>query len=312
MKRLLLFLCVISIILIATPVLAINSDAGTAGAPFLRLDVGARQAALGGAGAAITSDAYAMHWNVAALTTSRFHRIAFQHNEYFQDMNHEYLAYAGPISSNSSWGLSLNYFNAGDMDRTYETSGGAFGGYGGTFDASDIAVSAAYARQMTEEISLGVGVKYIHSSIEDESASGFGVDLGAYYAPASIDGLTLGLTVSNIGQGLKFIRERDDLPLTIRAGAGYEFWNDRLLLTLDLNKPRDNDLRVNTGVEWRVVQAVALRVGYNSQNDDVGEGLTAGAGFAYQSFNLDYAYVPFGDLGNSHRISASYAFGGGE
>ena len=41
---------------------------------------------------------------------------------------------------------------------------------------------------------------------------------------------------------------------------------------------------------------------------DMGSGLTAGFGFRISSLNVDYAFVPYGDLGNAHRFSLSYNF----
>ncbi len=37
-------------------------------------------------------------------------------------------------------------------------------------------------------------------------------------------------------------------------------------------------------------------------------GFTAGAGLRFGDFSLDYAFVPYGDLGTSHRISLGFDF----
>jgi len=50
-----------------------------------------------------------------------------------------------------------------------------------------------------------------------------------------------------------------------------------------------------------------LRGGYQFGFDL--NGLSAGAGFRYQGISLDYAFVPYAALGNSHRFSVNYAFG---
>ncbi|HET9869560.1 MAG TPA: tetratricopeptide repeat protein, partial [bacterium] len=56
----------------------------------------------------------------------------------------------------------------------------------------------------------------------------------------------------------------------------------------------------------------SLRVGYQVPlQDDQISGFayfTAGAGLKFSSFSLDYAYVPFGSLGTSHRVSLAYQF----
>jgi hypothetical protein len=53
-----------------------------------------------------------------------------------------------------------------------------------------------------------------------------------------------------------------------------------------------------------------LRAGYfYTKEDYAANGLTLGFGlnFKYKWF-LDYAFVPFGDLGNTHRVSLKYNF----
>ena len=62
-----------------------------------------------------------------------------------------------------------------------------------------------------------------------------------------------------------------------------------------------------------ILSFLALRVGYQANladNQIQGlTGLTAGIGVTYEGLGLDYAYLPYGDLDNTHRISLSYKFG---
>lgn len=55
-----------------------------------------------------------------------------------------------------------------------------------------------------------------------------------------------------------------------------------------------------------------LRVGYQGslENNQIGglTGFTAGAGLRIGPVRLDYAFVPYGDLGTSHRVSVGYEF----
>ena len=57
----------------------------------------------------------------------------------------------------------------------------------------------------------------------------------------------------------------------------------------------------------------ALRTGYNTRVGASGlgglSGLTAGAGLDISQFSVDYAFTPFGELGNSHVISFMMKFG---
>ena len=62
---------------------------------------------------------------------------------------------------------------------------------------------------------------------------------------------------------------------------------------------------MHVGAEYMAKKTVALRLGYNGRND-AGTGLTLGGGLMVRRFALDYAFVPFGDLGNAHRFSFAY------
>ena len=40
----------------------------------------------------------------------------------------------------------------------------------------------------------------------------------------------------------------------------------------------------------------------------IDNGLTVGGGVKLKGMNIDYSFVPFGDVGNNHRVGMKYAF----
>ncbi|MCK4418849.1 hypothetical protein KAV79_03495, partial [Candidatus Aerophobetes bacterium] len=80
-----------------------------------------------------------------------------------------------------------------------------------------------------------------------------------------------------------------------------------LTLAIDIAKPQDNQVYYCLGAEWSLRNVLALRVGYKT-NQDIGNGITAGIGLKMGKTSIDYAYVPYGDLGNTHRISLGIKF----
>ncbi len=67
------------------------------------------------------------------------------------------------------------------------------------------------------------------------------------------------------------------------------------------------------GAEYLLNKNFAFRAGYQfgHASDDLGSGLVglgAGLGLKFDSFALDYAYVPFGDLGDTHRMTLGFNF----
>mgnify|MGYP001578545622 CR=1 FL=1 len=290
----------------------ISSQAGTKTGTFLKFEPGGRQSAMGGTYAAYGSDVFALWGQPAALGSApRAWQVGFQHAELFQGVTQEYLGIAGGFGDRSRVGLVVNTVGIDDLLRTTENAGGQLTGTGGTFGARDLAVALNYGIQMSEYITLGAAAKYVGSEIDDVRASGFAADFGVQMRLRNIEDLTIGASVTNVGTGLKFIRTRDDFPTTFRLGAAYRIRSMKLLLAADAVKSLDRDFDGGVGAEWRPVEILKLRVGYRTQGDDVGEGLTAGLGVNLAGLEIDYAYVPYGVLGDAHRVSAAYLFGGG-
>lgn len=290
----------------------ISSRAGTATAQFLKLEMGARYAALGGTYSGYGSDVFSLWGQPAAIATApSAWQIGMQHTELFQGIDQQYIGITGRLGGRGRAGLVVNTVGVDGLLRTTENQAGQFTGSGGEFGARDLAVGLHYGLRVSENLAIGGAGKWIKSEIDNVEAHGFAADLGARYNVRAIEGLTIGASVTNLGTGLKFIRTRDDFPIMVRLGAAYQIPRYRLLVAADVVKSIDRDIDAGAGIEWRPIDMLKLRAGYRTQGDDVGEGLTAGIGFNFAGLELDYAYVPFGPLGDAHRVSAGYTFGGG-
>jgi outer membrane protein OmpA-like peptidoglycan-associated protein len=88
---------------------------------------------------------------------------------------------------------------------------------------------------------------------------------------------------------------------------------------LDILIPVDNDVKFTLGAEYAHISEhteSAIRMGYKVGPEikdlDALAGLTVGAGFAIQSgvlkYQLDYAFVPYGELGSTHRVALTLTF----
>ncbi len=288
----------------------VAKNAGTRGSEFLSIDVGGRHVALGGTYTSYGDDIFSVHGQPAALADAApaqpmlFEEIGFQYNEWVQDISQQYIGFGGTLGP-GRWAVTGNILGASDIVRTTDDAFGRFGATNGTFGVHDYAVSAHYAQRLGTSWSVGAAAKFLRSEIDNVSASGFAVDLGARYR-VNAD-WTLGASVVNLGQGLKFISDRSDLPLTGRLGTAWH--RGRWLAAADLILINEESLEGAAGIEWQPVDMFSLRAGYKSQlNSDLGEGLTAGVGFHVANFTIDYGYVPFGPLGDAHRVSAHISF----
>ncbi len=115
------------------------------------------------------------------------------------------------------------------------------------------------------------------------------------------ESLTLGVAFQNIGTKLG----SDPLPFIMKGGLAFR--RGSLTLAMDIAKPMDNKMYFCAGAEWWIRDIIALRAGYKT-NQDIRAGFTVGMGFKKDKIQFDYAYVPYGDLGSTHRVSFGMKF----
>ena len=292
------------VILVSSLTLIITSAvwAASNGAAFLKIGAGARPAALGGNYVGLANDVNAVNWNPGGLGFLQEKELSAMYASWLADMNYEFAGYAQPLGDTWAVGGSVIMLQSGDMEKRSDTRENL-----GTFSATDTCGTLAIAKKVTDNVSLGGSVKVINQKIDDESATGLAVDLGALVR-TSMDNVSFGLAVRNLGPQMKFISEGYDLPLTLAAGVSYSI--SKINLTSDINY-YDSTTTIGVGMEYLVIKALVLDLGYKAGKDNKLEGLaglSAGVGFNINKINLSYAWVPYGELSDTHRISLGVKF----
>jgi len=199
------------------------------------------------------------------------------------------------------------------------------------------------ADSFLKDVLVGASLRVVSETIADSSVFGGGVDVGAIWrqteeiAPQDVASATGGevsgqekIAVRDQGLRLGFVAQNlgattDSLmPMNFRAGAGY-IVNDlfspygRGTVAADLLIPIDNTLRVSIGAEYAHITEntqFAARTGYKAGSEikdlDSLSGLTAGVGVSINAglirYQLDYAFVPYGELGSTHRVALTLGF----
>jgi hypothetical protein len=183
----------------------------------------------------------------------------------------------------------------------------------GQFSASDNAYWLSYGYALTPRLSLGLNAKYIHQTLDSIDANAYAGDGGILYDTRWRD-LRLGASVQNVGSRVKFVNESDPLPFTCRLGASAPLFSRRMLVSSDLIIPRDHAVGLAFGGEYKrpLLRDVAatVRSGYRTDSDVTGfSGVSMGGGLEVGRASFDFAWVPFGDLGNAYRFSLHVKFG---
>lgn len=274
-------------------------------ASFLNIGVGARALAMGGAATALSDDANALYWNPAGLAALDKREFTASHAALAQTARHDFGAFAAPTSAGT--------FAAGFTYLSQDSISGrdAAGAPTGDFNASDAAASLGFGRK-TELADLGAAVKYVRSHIGAAEAQTFALDAGAR---KTWDAVSIGAALRNAGPGLKFDNERNDLPLRLALGAAWRPAGGHAVAAEWTQSPRGAGSDFGVGGEFQALSGVFLRGGYTTQTSlpggsgfDAARGLTLGVGLRQQDWSVDYAAVPMGELGGTHRFTFAWRF----
>ena len=307
-------------ILLAAPASAFFSpaDRGTSGAQFLEIAPGARSAGMGEAFSGVADSVEAVYYNPAGLGNIRRVEAEGTGDQYFQGMTYDFAALAVPMLSWIDTRKPANYYGVlGVAIYNLSISGIPIQGTTesatptGTFTSEDLAYAMSYAYAVPDTgLSLGLTGKYVTSNLDGYNASGVAADAGALYTG---ERLSLGAGFRNMGTSYGFNGQGDPMPFLAYAGAGYYF-KQGWLGSVEFDAPRDNVMGLAFGTEYRHTfvgkLSGAIRAGYNTLESSAGgfSGTSFGGGIGYGNFNFDFAFVPFGELGNTYRYGLTVKF----
>lgn len=305
-----------------------DSRTATTGWQFLKFDPCARSAAMSGAFLAVTDDVSALYWDPAGLTrmdSAKYHA-EVDHTHYVSNTSLSFAGIAHRINKNSVLGVSMQYFDSGNMDVTTEFM--PFG-TGQTFRASDLGLGVSFAQQLTKLFAYGVTVKYIREQLAEVHTQNVVFDFGFQY-DIGIANTRFAVGISNFGfntapQGsitaetLAGTVTYDDfksiaVPTVFRLGFAWDaLKNENNILTCaaQLNHPTDNNETYALGLEYGWHHILYARTGYLFASDESAFP-TFGFGFTlpryFGALHIDYAYCYENHLGSIHRIGIGLNF----
>ena len=157
------------------PAEAAQSDASTSAA-FLKIPIGARNAAMGGTGA-VESSVYSAYWNPAGLAEVTGRQAAYSYSAWLVDTSLQTLGYA-QATPYGAFALSFQYVSIPAIQK-YDNTGAAVGA---EYRPVDSLLGVSYARRAFG-VMLGASLKGLYSKLEDSSAHSAALDLGARLDP---------------------------------------------------------------------------------------------------------------------------------
>ena len=205
-----------------------TTRAGTRGAAFLALGVGARAQALGGAYGAMADDISALYWNSAGIAQIDGFSAGMTTARLFTDLDiqHTFIGVVLPIGL-TRLGVSVNTLDSGDMPWQSEAFPNA--GFGGeqdplraTFNWTGQSIGLHLGRPITDRLTFGGAFKFIEEGITGAKASYVAVDLGTVFR-TGLYGITLGAALSNLGNN-------GEMRYCLKSTAHYMLWSWRFRL----------------------------------------------------------------------------------
>ncbi|MEW6751633.1 MAG: tetratricopeptide repeat protein [Candidatus Latescibacterota bacterium] len=267
--------------------------------------VGARALAMGGAFAAVASDASAAYWNPAGLASLQRQEIGFTYADRFGlGLTQSYLAYVLPVRDNHALGLDWIYHGFEDPELGFRQHRVGF--------AYAYRNGLEVLRPFLGNTGIGLSARYLSQETDLDgrslaSGSGWGWDLGTLIPlPGRV---RLAATVHDLG-GTSM--EQDGGGTQTLYDAHYRLGAD-LRPVEGLTVAADLDDEVHLGAEYWLAGQLALRAGLRTERDTPerwADATTAtfGIGLKYRFAQLDYAYERHPVLEPTHYTSLSLAY----
>jgi hypothetical protein len=233
----------------------------TTAVPFMRISPDARSGAMGDVGIAISPDANSQFWNVSKLAMSNKDAgFSMTYTPWLKDLVPDiFLAYIAGYAKfgekenkNQAISFSMRYFSLGDINYTTIDAQPA-----GTGKPREYSLDLGYSRKLSDNLSVGLTGKYIHSNIINGAGNSNGVtykpgnaaavDFGLFYTKPlrtndDVEGSSInaGLVITNIGSKISYSGNRKDfIPTNLGIGAAYNYQVDefnKLTIAVDANK----------------------------------------------------------------------------
>jgi len=301
---------------------------GTAGAAekfagdFLSLGSGAKALGMGEALVAVVDDATSSYYNPAGLARLEVRDLNLMHSEQFGGLeNYNTISFGSPLSGSLYGGVCLIHLGVGDIkytrlwDPSKTLSDSNRVEIKSREDAVDYALYLSGAKRINGKLDVGVAVKLIRRAVGDDTAYGYGLDVGLRFKlPAGWDfGVTArdvtGTTIAWDGRSNDRIAPTMDVGLAYRGDVPW-VGGDYIIAASMLyfgDSPKVKGIgTMNLGMEYHLNEILAFRAGSSSGDGTFGLGIKRLP--LISSSSLDYAFLSHHALDSTHRVSLSIRF----
>lgn len=263
------------------------------------IGVGSRPLAMGGAFSALANDSSACFYNPAGLENNEKQQIAFLHYPLLADTLYNSITYSYPILDLGAIGIALYRIGTQNI-QTYDSSDFMLD----TINYEQYKATIAYARRLSEQFIIGMGINIISFNLLNVNAYGFGADFGLIYEP--FDFIFAGFVIRNlINPSLTLQTAEEELPREYVGGVAIRIpvQPANVYITSDIVLPEEANIKIKAGIELTGFDLLSVRAGYD------GDALCFGGGIKFMGASIDYAYLLNEYFGGLSRFTVAYNFG---
>lgn len=283
---------------------------GSSTGQFLNISVSPRAVAMGDAFVSETEGAEAVYYNVAAMARIEGTAFTANHTDWFAGMNLDFLAFAQQVTRNDFIGILATSFYTDQMKvRTPLQPDGT----GETFSVSHMRFGISYARLLTNHVSFGATVSFLHLKLfTDMEDDAFTADIAALY-DTKYRGFSFGLAITNFGSSVTYVNKDYPMPFNFSFGLGMnaiEREDQQVKISFSAVKPSGGETKMNGGIEWNYRNYAFLRGGYRFNHALATYSTGAGVCIQLGGFKceLDYSISDYSQFGFVNRFGLSVQF----
>lgn len=282
-----------------------ESLAPAAGLALPQEDAGgtARAMAMGSAYAGVAEGAAALLWNPGGLGGLTHSELGAHHNSALGEAFRETFLLALPAGTRGAVAGAFHYSDYGGFEGR-DSEGGLTQGY----SAQALGLKLGWGQALSGNLRLGAAAQYARQNLAEATYHSLSADLGALAFLS--EQWRLGISYCNLGTSLAGFTRASSL----RLGLAWEKPSTQghgLLLAVAGQFQAGGERTLQAGLEQRY-EILTLRAGYVQDLGETGleglHGVSAGFGLKLGRFVLDYAFLPYGQLGASHRLSLTLEF----
>lgn len=187
-------------------------------------------------------------------------------------------------------------------------------------------IGLSYAKRISTQFTIGGNIRiagqnlgenyFINGVTKKNNATKLVFDAGVLYNTGYKD-FRFGMAIRNFSSNIKREEIDEQLPLVFTLGTAINLWkfvdesnpNNELTLAVDFAHFNNYSERVNLGLEYKFMNMISLRAGYQTNRDIASwsAGIGLNTEIAGNLVEINYSYSHISVFNNVNRISLNFA-----